>query len=131
MEDSKLTPSCRPRVLIVDDEALVASYFNDLLLSRGCKTTVFNDSRAALDNFKSCVNNYDLVLSDITMPFMSGDQLAAEILNIQPDIYIVLCSGHTPSLNVQKLFDMGVKAFLQKPIDSSRLLNIVEELRVC
>lgn len=129
MEGDQLNAASTFSVLIVDDEEFVADYFSDLLLSRGCTTTVFYDSMAALDNFKSSINHYDLVLSDICMPNMDGEQLAKNILNIRPDMPIILCSGYTPYTGQKKLQEMGIKDFLPKPIESGRLLDIVEELR--
>jgi len=119
------------RVLIVDDNESLAEYYSDLLTLNGCKTTVFNNSLDALSEIKFKLNNYDFVLSDISMPNMTGDELAAEILKVNPDIPIVLCSGFHPQTTAQELLNIGIKEFLPKPIDSSRLLNIINELKIC
>jgi len=118
------------RVLIVDDDKNMAEYLSDLLISIDCETNIFNDSRAALDEFKIKLDDYDLVVSDVCMPNITGDFLAEEILNIRPDMNIVLCSGYAPHVDKQKLLDMGVKAFMEKPINSSKLVQIVNELKV-
>jgi CheY-like chemotaxis protein len=119
------------RVLIVDDEDLVAEYFSDLLISRGCETTVYYDSTAALSHFNTKSDKYDLVISDFNMPNLNGACLAEAILNIKPDIPIILCSGDDLALNGEKIKSMGIKAFLQKPINSSKLLQIIDELKIC
>jgi len=119
------------RVLIVDDNESLAEYYSDLLTLNGCKTTVFNNSLEALSSFKFKQNNYDFVLSDISMPNMNGDELAVEMLKVNPNIPIVLCSGFHPQTTDQELLNLGIKDFLPKPIDSSKLLNIINELKLC
>ena len=116
------------RILIVDDEALMAEYFSDLLITKGCDTTIFNDSVAALEHLKSHNNSYDLVLSDINMPKLRGDVLAEEILSLYPGIPVILCSGEY--VDKKNLAAIGVKEFLQKPIDSTKLLQIINELKL-
>jgi len=118
------------RVLIVDDEELMAEYLSDLLLSVDCETTVFLDSQAALEFFKPRLNDYDLVVSDISMPVLNGERLAEEILNMRPDMPVVLCSGYAPHTDKNELLNMGIKEFIPKPIDSSKLLQIVDELKM-
>lgn len=127
--NKKLSDSLR--VLIVDDNESLAEYYSDLLTLNGCQTTVFYNSLDALADFKFKQNNYDLVLSDISMPDMNGDELALEILKVKPDIPIVLCSGFHPETTDQELLNLGIKEFLPKPIDSSKLLNIINELKLC
>ena len=119
------------RVLIVDDNESLAEYYSDLLILNGCETTVFNNSLDALTDFKFKQNNYDFVLSDISMPDMNGDELAVEMLKVKPDIPIVLCSGFHPETTDQELLNLGIRDFLPKPIDSSKLLNIINELKLC
>jgi len=119
------------KVLIVDDNESLAEYYSDLLTLNGCKTTVFNSSLEALSEFKIKQNYYDFVLSDISMPNMNGDELAVEILKVKPEIPIVLCSGFHPQTTNQELLNLGIKDFLSKPIDSSKLLNIINELKLC
>jgi len=119
------------RVLIVDDNESLAEYYSDLLTLNGCKTTVFNNSLDALTSFKFKQNNYDFVLSDISMPNMNGDELAVELLKVNPNIPIVLCSGFHPQTTDQELLNLGIKDFLPKPIDSTKLLNIINELKLC
>ena len=119
------------KILIIDDDLSMAQYVSELLISIGCETTVFNDSRAALENFKIRLDDYNLVVSDVCMPNMTGDCLAEEILKLSPEMPIVLCSGYAPHVDKQKVLDMGVKEFMEKPIDSLKLVQIVSELKVC
>lgn len=119
------------KVLIVDDNKDLAEFYSDLLLLNGCITSVFTNSIDALTDFKFKTNNYDLILSDISMPGMTGDELAIEVLKLKPDMPIILCSGFHPEISTDNLMNLGIRQFLPKPIDSSKLLDIINELKLC
>lgn len=119
------------KVLIIDDEISMAQYLSDLMVSNGHETTIFNDSQKALEHAKSKLDDYNLVLSDVCMPNMTGDCLAEEILSIKPDMPVILCSGYAPHVDKQKLLERGVMAFMEKPVNTSRLLQIVGDLSKC
>lgn len=117
------------RVMLVDDDDLVSRFLEILLDNYGCNISVFNDSRDALENFRINPKAYDLVVSDVRMPNLAGDQLAEEVLAINPDIPFVLISGYSPDLDVVRLKKLGVKYFLSKPVENKRLLQIIDEFR--
>lgn len=119
------------KIMIVDDDKPLSEYFSTLLESNGYLTTVFNDSQAALNYCKSNLNDYSLVISDICMPHIQGNVLAREILNINPNMPIILCSGYCANISKQDLLDSGVKRFMDKPINSSILLKTIDELKLC
>ena len=119
------------KILIVDDNESVAEYFSDLLISNGFDTTVFNSSRDALNYCKTNLHHYKLVISDICMPNMTGDQLAKEILNLDSGMPIILCSGYMEHISREQLLDLGIKNFMEKPINSEKLLTIIGELNLC
>ena len=117
------------KVLIIDDDTAITSYFSDLLTSRGYQTTTFNDSVAALQHCKSQLDNYDLIISDVCMPGMPGDQLAMLLLKINPNKPIILCSGYTDHTSSEQLKKIGVPYFIEKPVDRNRLFKIIDELQ--
>ena len=117
------------RVLIVEDNTDLAEFYSELLLLNDCITNVFNNSLDALTDFKSKINDYDLILSDISMAGMTGDELAVKVLKLRPDMPIVLCSGFHPNISTDELMSLGIKHFLPKPINSSKLLDIIDELK--
>jgi len=119
------------RILIVDDNEALAEYFSDFLTSNGFNTTVFNCSQTALDYCKINLHQYKLVMSDICMPNMTGDQFAKEILSIDPNMPIILCSGYMDHISEEQLLNIGIKHFMEKPINSSKLLTIIGELNLC
>jgi len=126
--DSNYEKSSKVRVLIVDDDINMARYLKDLLATKNCETTVYNDSTAALEHFRARHEEYDLVVSDICMPVMSGDCLAKEILEFRPDMPVILCSGYAPHIDKQKLLEMGVKKVMEKPVDTAQLLQLINEV---
>ncbi len=116
------------RVLIVDDEPAVAGFLSELLHSRGCETVVFEDSREALAAFKKDPAAFDLVITDQTMPGMSGAVLAQEMLMIRPDLPIALCTGYSEQIDEMRARMLGIRRYLTKPIDVMAFLDAVNEL---
>ena len=119
------------KILIIDDNESVAGYFSDLLTSNDFHTTVFNNSKKALDYCKTNLHQYKLVISDVCMPEINGDQLAKEILNLNPAMPIILCSGYVEHISKEELLNIGIYSFMDKPINSSELLAIIGELNLC
>lgn len=117
------------RVLLVDDDVYVAEFLSDLLISCGCETVIFNDSQKALEDFKVSFDKYDLVISDVCMPNMTGDYLAEAMLKLSSNTPIILCSGYAPHVDKQKVLDMGVKDFIEKPIDCEKLVKQIIEIK--
>jgi len=70
----------------------------------------------ALELFKTQPEKVDLVITDMTMPKMTGDKLARELMKIRPDIPIILCTGHSKYVSKEKAKEMGIRAFIMKPI---------------
>ena len=70
----------------------------------------------ALELFKAQPEKFDLVITDMTMPHMTGDKLAQELMKIRPDIPVILCTGHSRLVSDEKAKDMGIRAFVMKPI---------------
>jgi len=70
----------------------------------------------ALELFRSEPDRFDLVITDMTMPHMTGDTLARALMKIRPDIPVILCTGHSRRVSEEKAKDMGIRAFVMKPI---------------
>jgi len=119
------------KILIVDDNEAMAEYFSDFLTYNGYTTTVFNCSQKALDYCKTNLHQYNLVISDVCMPNMTGDQLAKELLSLDSNLPIILCSGYMDHISKEQLLNMGIKHFMEKPINNSKLLTILGELNLC
>jgi len=118
----------RGRVLVVDDEPAVGNFLAELLHSRGCETTVMSDSQAALALFHRDPQAFDLVLTDQTMPGMSGAELAEVMLVLRPDLPIILCTGYSEQIDEVRAKMLGIRRYLSKPIDVMAFLDTVNEL---
>jgi PAS domain S-box-containing protein len=112
------------RILLVDDEPSITLLGRQYLGKLGYQTQVFTSADEALARFKADPSCFDLVITDMTMPGMTGEALAKEILNIRPGMPVILCSGyHQADQNgVQAL---GIKSYLQKPYDMKSLAEAV------
>ena len=119
-----VTPSAI-NLMIIDDENSVASYLGEFFKNTGFNVDVFYDSVDALSNFKNNPGHYHLVITDQTMPVLTGAMLAQEMLSINVDLPIVLCTGQSDSINKEKSLELNIKGFVKKPVDSAELMHLV------
>jgi len=120
----KLTPG-HGRILLVDDESSIVASAKLILESLGYDVVGVTSSVEALELFKFNPDSFDLVLTDLTMPDMSGIQLSKEILLIKPGIPVILCTGFSEGHTSQSVHDIGIFDMIMKPIISSELSDIV------
>ncbi len=104
------------RILFVDDEESQVNLSKQMLERLGYKVVTRTNSFEALELFKATPNEFDLVITDMTMPNMTGDKLAAELLKIKPNIPIILCTGFSATIDEHKAKAIGIRAFVNKPI---------------
>ena len=114
--------------MIVDDEPAVASLLKDVLEQSNAKLKVFTDSQQALAFFEKNPESIDIVITDQTMPELTGAALSEKMLAIRPDISIVLCTGHSVEITEDTAYQLGIKKFIYKPADTEKLLSIINEL---
>ena len=113
-------------ILLVDDELSVAKLEGQMLSRLGYQVLVRTSSNDALNTFKANPNSFDLVISDMTMPNMTGDQLVKTILTIRPETPIVICTGFSEWINKEQAEVLGVKGFLMKPVLKSDMAKMVQ-----
>lgn len=117
----------KPTIMVVDDEAPLAHYLNELLLNNGYQVSLFTDSQEALQAFQATPDAYDLVITDQVMPHMTGAEMAEKMLQLQSNLPVIICSGnHTLSSDFIK--KLGVKKLLQKPVSARELLLEIKNL---
>jgi len=116
------------RILLVDDEAAVVGIEKQMLERLGYRVAERTSSSDALKAFAAQPAAFDLVISDMTMPNMTGDQLARELIAMRPDIPIIICTGFSEHINQQKATAMGIRGFLMKPIVKSELAKMVRKV---
>jgi len=104
------------RILVVDDEKMVVEIQQKMLKRLGYDVTSCTSSVEALKAFQANPDNFDLIITDMTMPDMTGDQLAQKIMEIRTDIPIILCSGFSEKMSNEKAKSLGIKEFLMKPV---------------
>jgi len=118
-------PTGAERILFVDDEPELVALGREMLEHLGYQVVTENNGIDALKEFKENPNHYDVVVTDMTMPKMTGEKLARELISIRPKISIILCTGFNEQINEQKAKAIGIKAFLMKPLTLNRLACIV------
>lgn len=116
------------RLLLVDDDPSIIDMLRYLFGHLGYQVTAEMDSLTALDRFRSCPEAFDLVLTDQTMPKMTGEQLAKSLLAIRPDIPIILSTGFSARIDDQKATAMGIKGFAMKPFTHKDIADRVRAL---
>lgn len=113
-------------ILLVDDEQSVANFMRVLLERRGYKVTVCTNSRDALIMFQEDPTDFDIVITDQTMPHMTGVELADEMMAVRPDAPVIICSGYSEFVNEESAIEMGFRGFLEKPINSDKLFALLD-----
>jgi PAS domain S-box-containing protein len=121
-------PQGTGRILFVDDEEVLARIGHALLVHLGYDVVACTSSREALETFQATPQHFDLVLTDQTMPEMTGEVLARELRRIRPDIPIILCTGFSHVMNAEKAHALGIDAFLMKPLVTQELAQVIRRL---
>lgn len=116
------------RILIVDDEEPIVKYLEELMLQQGYQVDCFTSSKAALEFYRDNADAIDLVILDQTMPELSGLELATEIMSMQLDQPIILCTGTSSLIQDQQSGKINIRYFASKPIDINELLAMVSEI---
>jgi len=133
-EEVKLAKSAAPlpsgdeKILCVDDEAEVLEVEKEMLSRQGFDVTVTTSSREALDIFRSEPDRFDLVISDQTMPEMSGLELAKELIRIKVDVPIIIATGYSNKISEQNIKELGIRKVCLKPLNQMQLLRSVREV---
>jgi CheY-like chemotaxis protein len=110
-------------IMVVDDEPTVAGFMSELLELSGYTVSVFTAPEAALKAFEDDPGRFDLVVTDQTMPGLTGDQLAARMMPLKPGLPIILVSGHSAVVDEKTALGLGIRAFLRKPLRHAALLE--------
>ena len=118
-------PGGNERILLVDDDPSIVAMIRQMLEKLGYHVTDLTDSMATLEQFKSTPDDFDLVITDMSMPKMSGDRLAAELIKVRKDIPILLCTGHSDTIDEKKAKGIEIKGFAMKPLDMGKLARAV------
>ncbi len=116
------------RILFVDDEKALTKMADEIFSSYGYTVDTFNDSELALENFVDQPEIYDLIVTDMTMPVITGAALAQKMMAVKPDLPVILCSGYSEIINREKSLALGIRQYWQKPVVMSKLLKSVRDI---
>jgi CheY-like chemotaxis protein len=126
-EISTPLPMGQERILFVDDEQPLVEIGKQMLQRLGYTVAARTSSIEALELFKADPNRFDLVITDIVMPNMTGDKLAEKIIDIRSDIPVILCTGYSEKITRKDASEMGIQSFLMKPLVMRDLANTVRQ----
>jgi PAS domain S-box-containing protein len=121
-------PHGSERILFVDDEEIMVDVGRQMLERLGYRVTVKSSSVEALSLFKARQDEFDLVITDMTMPILTGDRLAVKLMAIRPDIPVILCTGYSAQVSEEKAKSLGIKAFVMKPLVRISLANTIRRV---
>jgi PAS domain S-box-containing protein len=127
-QDKQSLPSGTERILLVDDEKMLVDLNQARLHYLGYTVTSAVDPNQALTFFQSDPKRFDLVITDMTMPGMTGDRLCREIRNIREDVPIILCTGYSERISGETARAAGLAGYLEKPVDMHTLAATVREV---
>ena len=121
-------PTGNERILFVDDERLLADMGKQLLERSGYSVTALTSSREALEMFRAQPDQFDLVITDQTMPGLTGVNLAQAIFAIQQNMPIILCTGYSTTISKKKALAMGIREFVMKPMLKNDIAPLIRKV---
>ena len=121
-------PRGEERILVVDDEVELAAWLQRTLQNLGYRVTLHTDSRAALDAFLADPGAFDLLITDMTMPGLTGKDLAREIMVRRPGLPVIMCTGFSETLDRNQALTLGISEFVMKPVVRNELAVIVRKV---
>ncbi|OPY80406.1 MAG: Blue-light-activated protein [Syntrophorhabdus sp. PtaU1.Bin153] len=127
-DELKYLPRGRGRILLVDDEDLLVEMYENRLSRLGYKVIAKTSSLEALDVFRAAPERFDLVITDYTMPNMTGIDLSREMRLVRADIPIILCSGLHEPLSHETIREAGIREVLMKPVDKGEFADLVHRV---
>ncbi|MGE5252999.1 MAG: GAF domain-containing protein, partial [Planctomycetaceae bacterium] len=121
-------PRGNERILFVDDEEIIVQSVRNMLERLGYKVTTVTDSEDALKLFSAKPSEFDLVMTDQTMPGMTGEDLGKEVMRLRPGIPVILCTGYSDLVSSEKALTMGFQGFIMKPFTLRESAELVRRM---
>ena len=116
------------RILFIDDECPIAEMSRQRLSILGYRVTAVNSSLEALDRLAAGPGDFDLIITDMAMPQMSGDRLALEAKKVCPKVPVILCTGYSKKISPEKAAAMGIDAFIMKPAAVNEMAETIRKV---
>jgi CheY-like chemotaxis protein len=127
-ENNAALLSGNEHILFVDDEETLTGLAKMMLEPLGYKVTAIQSSKEALAIFQKSPERFDLVITDLTMPYMTGYDLVQKLIMVRPDIPVVLCSGNNETILENKEKEQSIKAVLTKPFNRRVLAETIRNV---
>jgi PAS domain S-box-containing protein len=127
-ETVEIIPIGSERILFVDDEPMLSEKGQSMLQRLGYHVTIRRSRLEALSSFQNQPKAYDLVITDQTMPGMTGIDMARRMLQIRPDLPIILCTGYSSLISEDKALAMGIKGFALKPLAKKDIAMLIRKV---
>ena len=124
--NTEIIPGGNERILLVDDELVIVHVLERVLKNLGYTVTVCSSSIEALHCYTNNPDIFDLVITDMTMPEMTGTDLARELLILRPELPIILCTGFSEAIDESRAKSLGIREYISKPVDT---LNLAKAIR--
>ncbi len=128
--DQQLLPNGHEHILIVDDEEMLVDMMRQVLEQLGYTVTAHTDSTDALKTFLSCPKAYDLLITDMTMPEMTGTDLAKAVKGVRDDLPVILCTGFNEQISEENAQSLGIQALIMKPVGMQQLAESIRKVLV-
>ncbi|MCC7054711.1 MAG: PAS domain S-box protein [Gemmatimonadaceae bacterium] len=109
------------RIMVVDDEPAVAAFLSNALARFGYRTSAFTSADAAMAQLADPQEHYDLLITDMTMPQISGEDLLREVRRTHPNLPVVVCTGFSASMTPERAYELGAAGYLTKPLSVNEL----------
>ena len=124
-EELKTLPTGNEHILFIDDEDILIELGKNMLKKLGYRVETRTQPVKALEVFRAEPHKFDLVISDMTMPTMTGDTLAKELMKIRLDIPVIICTGYSERIDDQRAQELGIKGLMMKPFTIRSLSKTV------
>ncbi len=116
------------RIMLVDDEKDILVSTQEALEKFGYSVEVFSNGVQAFQVFKAQPDQFDAVITDMTMPYMTGTELARKLIEIKSTIPIILCTGYSQIIHKEKAYAMGITKYLEKPVPLEDLIRSIQNV---
>jgi two-component system, cell cycle sensor histidine kinase and response regulator CckA len=125
---NEVIPGGRERILLVDDDVALCELGKLMIESLGYAITTRTSCTEALGTFIEGPDDFDLVLTDMTMPFMTGSEFARKIITIRPNVPIVMCTGFSEFIDEERAGLIGIRAFVMKPFSKMDIAKVIRNV---
>jgi len=115
-------------ILLVDDEHLIVSMTEDMLKRLGYEVEARMNPVEGLELFRSKPDRFDLVITDMTMPQMTGVEFSKKLMAIRPDIPVIICTGHSARISAEKAREIGIAAYIMKPVIKQEIATTIRHV---